>query len=57
MYFVYRPNAFIPQDLEGTGGGLSDLIYENAWKETPWLKEISVEYTSRTTTLSRSLLR
>lgn len=58
VFFVYRPGAFIPQDLGGGGqGGLDDMIYENAWKETPWLKELSVEYTSRTTTLSRSLLR
>ena len=57
IYFVYRAGAFTPQDLPGSGGGVEDLVYENAWKETPWVKEVSVEYTSRTTTLSRSLLR
>ncbi len=56
VFFVYRAGAFVPQDVPGSGG-FDDLIYENAWKETPWFKELNVEYTSRTTTLSRSLLR
>jgi hypothetical protein len=56
VYFVYRPGSFLPQDIPSLGGW--DIQrFENTWKRTPWFKELDVEYTSRTTTLSRSFRR
>ncbi len=54
VFFVFRPGAFVPQDGPAAGSGLDDLIFENSWKLSPSLKSFTVEYTSRTSTLSRS---
>jgi hypothetical protein len=50
FYFVYRPGAFVPQDV--TSGEIEDLVFENSWKQTPRLQRVSLEYTSRTSTLT-----
>jgi hypothetical protein len=51
FFFVYRPGAFVPRDANSGRGSLDDLIFENAWKQTPWLRGVTLEYTSRTSTL------
>jgi hypothetical protein len=51
FYFVYRPGAFLPQDVASGSRDLEDLVFENAWKESPWLRGVTVEYTNRTSTL------
>jgi hypothetical protein len=55
IFYVYRPFAWTPQDLPASGGGADeDLVFSNYWKQTPWLKEFTVEYTNRTTRRYRS---
>lgn len=57
VFFVFRPGAYIPQD-SASGQTLRDEFgYENAWKHSPVLRSFTVDYTSRTSTLSRSVLR
>jgi hypothetical protein len=58
IYFTFRPGAFTPLDVAYGQAALGDdLLYENAWKASPWLREVSIEYTSQTTTLGRSSRR
>lgn len=49
VYFRFRPSAWVPQDLPGSGGG-SDLVFANAWKRSPRLQEVTLEYVNRTVT-------
>ena len=54
VFFVYRPGAYLPQDGARETGSFEDLVFENSWKRSPSLKSFTLEYTSRTSTLSRS---
>ena len=50
VFFVYRPGAFQPMDTLGQQNA-DDLVFENTWKRTPRFESLTVEYTSRTSTL------
>jgi hypothetical protein len=49
VYFLYKANAWLPQDAPAAGASSEDLIFENAWKRSPRLQEITLEYVNRTT--------
>jgi hypothetical protein len=49
VYFRFRPTAWVPQDLPGSGGS-GDLVFANAWKRSPRLQEVTLEYLNRTMT-------
>ena len=57
VFFVFRPGAFIPQDSASGQAIFDEFGYENAWKMSPKLRSFTVEYTSRTSTLNRSIRR
>jgi hypothetical protein len=46
VFFPYLQGAYVAQDLPGSDG--ENLVFENTWKQTPWLKAFFVEYVSRT---------
>jgi hypothetical protein len=51
VLFVYRGGAFQPMDVPGDRNRADDLVFENTWKRTPRFESLTVEYTSRTSTL------
>jgi hypothetical protein len=48
VYFPYLLQAFTPQDLVSDAKNRDELVFENTWKQTPWLREFHVEYINRT---------
>ena len=59
IYYVYKPNAFLPLDTarQGAQAGAQDAILSNYWKQTPWLRAFHVNYFSRTHSLYKAALR
>lgn len=55
VFFVYRPGAFLAQDAESDPGAFDEMVFENSWKRTPSLMSLTLEYTSRTSTLNQSV--
>ena len=55
VFFPYLQGAYTPQDLPGQDA--EGLVFENTWKQTPWLKAFFVEYVSRTKVQSRAIVR
>jgi hypothetical protein len=51
VFFVYRPGAFEPMDVPSDRDRYEDLVFENTWKRSPRFESLTVEYTSRTSTL------
>ena len=49
VYFRFRPNAWVPQDLPASAAS-GDLVFANAWKRSPRLQEVTLEYLNRTVT-------
>ena len=46
IYFPYLFGAYVGQEQASAEPG--DLIFENTWKATPWLRSFSLEYVNRT---------
>jgi hypothetical protein len=48
VYYRYLPGCFVAQDLTRDAATRDDLVFENTWKQTPWLQAFTVEYVNRT---------
>ena len=46
VFFVYLKDAY--RNQEAASSDPADLVFENAWKNTPWLRSFSVKYQNRT---------
>jgi hypothetical protein len=55
VFFPYLQGAYVAQDLPGASS--DDLVFENTWKQTPWLKAFYVEYVSRTKSRYKAFVR
>jgi hypothetical protein len=49
VYFLYKPNCWLPQDLPSDAQNRDELTFQNAWKRTPKFQELTLEYVNRTT--------
>jgi hypothetical protein len=55
MYFLYLRGAYRNQEAAGTDP--AELVFENEWKNTPWLRSFTVKYANRTRIRSSAEIR
>lgn len=55
VYFLYLRGAYRNQEAAGTDP--SELVFENEWKNTPWLRSFTVKYANRTRIRSSADIR
>ena len=55
LYFLYLRDAYRNQEAAGTDP--AELVFENEWKNTPWLRSFTAKYANRTKVRSSAEIR